>query len=231
MSLKQIKILLKKSTPAKKPVARFFKTGKGEYAEKDKFIGIPVPILRKIAKQYIYLSIEEVYLLLKSSFNEERMLALFILIKRYQLGDLKEKNKIYQFYLKNLKFVNNWNLVDGSAPFIIGVHLLDLDKKILLSLSRSDDLWEKRIAIVSTWYFIRHHQFNLTLKIAKILLKDEHDLIHKAVGWMLREVGKKDIDLLRRFLDQHASVMPRTMLRYAIERLPTHHRKYYLLKA
>jgi 3-methyladenine DNA glycosylase AlkD len=233
-SYKHIHVNLKKiavKTPRAKGV--FFKTGPGEYAEKDKFLGVPNPILRQLAKMHKELPITEIQSLLKSIFNEERMLALFILVLQYQKALQPEKEKIFKFYLQHLKYVNNWNLVDASAHLIIGCHLLGIDNKkdknILLTLSKSTVMWERRIAIVSTWYFIRHDQHDWTFKIAKVLLKDEQDLIHKAVGWMLREVGKKNIHQLIEFLERHAHLMPRTMLRYAIEKFPEAKRKAFLL--
>lgn len=230
-NFKQVKTILRKSAnQSPNAAARFFKTGSGDYAEMDKFIGVNVPTLRIVANRFITLPILDIQLLLESHINEERQLALFILVKRYSLGSLQEKKKIYQFYMKNLKYVNNWNLVDSSAHLIIGAHLLETNKNILLTLSKSKLLWEKRVAIVATWYFIRNNQFEWTLKIAKILLKDPHDLIHKAVGWMLREVGKRNLNPLITFLDQHATSMPRTMLRYAIEKFPPKERKAYLMQ-
>jgi 3-methyladenine DNA glycosylase AlkD len=213
--------------------AQFFKTAPGGYAEHDRFIGVSVPELRKIAKDFSTLSMPELLLLLKSPINEERLLALIIKCNQYKKGNLKQCEVLYKSYLKHLKYVNNWNLVDSSAHLIVGAYLLNnnKDKTILSTLAKSEDLWERRIAIVSTWYFIRHYQFDWTIKIAKILLKDSEDLIHKAVGWMLREMGKKDEKVLADFLAQHATLMPRTMLRYAIEKFSPKQRKAYLEKA
>jgi len=208
----------------------FYKSSKGDYAEHDQFIGVTVPNIRKIARQFSDIPVTEVQELIQSSINEERLLALIILTNQYQKGNLEVKEKIYQFYFSNLKYVNNWNLVDTSAHLIIGAHLLDSDKKILFELSKSEIMWYRRIAIVSTWYFIRNHQLVWTFKIAKALINDHHDLIHKATGWMLREAGKRDANQLTNFLDQYATLMPRTMLRYAIEKLPKEKRKYYLSK-
>lgn len=208
--------------------AKYFKTGKGDYAEHDKFIGVNVPTLRKLAQEWGELPLSETRFLLASKVNEERFIALAILVQQYKVGKSDQKEKIYQFYLDNLKGVNNWNLVDASAHLIIGAHLLNKNKAILLTLSKSPSLWERRIAIVATWYFIRNNEFSHTLKIAKVLLNDSHDLIHKAIGWMLREVGKKDINVLVEFLDQNALKMPRTALRYAIESFPETKRKKYL---
>ena len=211
-------------------IARFFKTGKGQYAERDKFLGIAVPILRQFAKQFHTLPISGLKELLSSPFNEERLLALIILVNRYKEGGLEAKEEIYQLYLHSLNAVNNWNLVDASAPYILGAHLLDKDKDILWILGQSSLLWERRVAIVSTLHFIKHSSFEESLKLAQLLLEDPHDLIHKAVGWVLREVGKKDLETLETFLDKHNATMPRTMLRYAIEKMPTNQRLFYLGK-
>ena len=222
----QIKSLLQESPKQASHI--FFKTGVGEYAEHDKFIGISVPNLRKIAKSFADLPFAEIQDFIKSPINEERLLALFILVGQYKTGDDKLKDKIYHFYIANLNYVNNWNLVDASAHLIIGDYLFEKDKKLLLDLAESENLWERRIAIISTLWFIRQNHFDWTIKIATILLNDKQDLIHKAVGWMLREVGKKDKTLLIDFLNQHASNMPRTMLRYSIEKFSVSERKDFL---
>jgi len=206
----------------------FFKTGAGSYAEHDQFIGVPVPTIRTIAKDFLDLSLDEITQLLKSPINEERFLGLIILVHQYQKASDSHKEELYQFYMDNLKHVNNWNLVDASAHLILGAHLCNKNRDILISLSQSDILWERRIAIVATWYFIRKNDLEWTFKIAALLLNDKHDLIHKAVGWMLREAGKKDIQQLINFLNAHAAHMPRTMLRYAIEKFPEQQRKSYL---
>lgn len=202
----------------------FFKTGEGDYAEKDQFLGISVPMLRIIAKQVSKLELDQLQILLNSKFNEERLLALLILTNQYT----SNKNEVYKFYIDNICQVNNWNLVDASAHLIVGAHLHDSDKEILFSLAKSSDLWKRRIAIVATWHFIKNNEYRTTMEIAEILLNDDHDLIHKAVGWMLREVGKKDVWILRDFLNRFASKMPRTMLRYAIEKFPEIERKTFL---
>ncbi len=209
----------------------FYKTGVGEYAEHDKFIGVNVPTIRKIATEFLHLTCKEIQNLIESPFNEERLVALFILIHWHRGADGAAKEKLYLFYMRNLKWVNNWNLVDASAHWIIGAHLLKADKSILLTLAKSDVMWERRISIVSTWYFIRHSDLEWTFTISEMLLNDQHDLIHKAVGWMLREAGKQDPDRLIAFLDQHACRMPRTMLRYSIEKFPEHQRKSYLMRS
>jgi len=212
-----------------KILSRFFKTGKGEYGEGTIFLGIVVPVLRKIAKRYNTLSFAELQGLLNSNIFEYRLVALLVLVGQYQKRGSKRK-RVVSFYLKNAKRVNSWGLVDISAPKILGDYLLDKDRRVLYRLVRSKNLWERRIAVLSTFAFIREGQFDDALKISEILLTDDHDLIHKAVGWMLREVSKKDLSVLREFLDQHASMMPRTMLRYSIEKLPERQRKSYLGK-
>ncbi len=205
----------------------FFKTGIGDYGQHDRFIGVTVPNLRKIAKNFSKLSLAEIQKLIESRINEERLLALLILNIQYQKAAIEDKEKLYKFYLKNLKQVNNWNLVDSSAHLIIGAHLLNQDKTILLTLAKSEIMWHRRIAIVTTWHFIRNNNLEWTFRIAKILLNDQHDLIHKAVGWMLREAGKKDQNQLIKFLNQYITQMPRTMLRYSIEKFPEDQRKGY----
>lgn len=197
---------------------RFFKTGKGEYGEGDKFLGISVPEIRKVFKKYYNtLELKEIKELLLSPYNEERLLALMILVE--QFGKLRETHEVYDFYVKHMDRVNNWNLVDLSARPIVGVYLMDKDRTILDQWARSDNLWVRRIAIVATWNFIKNGQFDDTLRIARMLMNDQQDLIHKAVGWMLRELGKQDEEVLKLFLKKHQTIMPRTTLRYAIERL------------
>ncbi|HSC25291.1 MAG TPA: DNA alkylation repair protein [Candidatus Babeliales bacterium] len=208
----------------------FFKTGVGDYAEHDQFINVSVPVLRKITKQFSDLSSDNIQQLLTSSFNEERLLALFILVQQYQKSNDNNKNELYQLYINNIKYVNNWNLVDASAHLILGAHIIHKDKDILITLARSNNLWKRRIAIVATWYFTRLNECEWTFKIALLLLTDTHDLIHKSVGWMLREAGKKSTPLLIDFLDIYAKQMPRTMLRYAIEKLPEQQRKLYMIR-
>jgi len=207
---------------------RFFKTGKGEYGEGDVFLGIKVPEQRKIAKNYCELTLKESQKLIDSKIHEERMVCLFILMARYKKASESEKEEIYNFYLKNARRVNNWDLVDLSAPNIVGVHLAGKDREILYKLAKSENLWEKRIAVLSCFTFVRNRDFNDALKIAEMLLQDKHDLIHKAVGWMLREIGKRDKRAEEVFLKKHYKKMPRTMLRYAIEKFPEKKRKKYL---
>jgi len=210
---------------------RFFKTGRGEYGEGDIFLGIKVPVQRKVASKFEDLPLKDIEQLLHSSIHEYRMTAIIILVNQFKKADEKLREKIYKLYLRNSKWVNNWNLVDSSAHYIVGEYLLDNSRDVLCKLAKSKILWERRIAIISTFAFIRYNDFKDTIKLAKILLDDEHDLMHKACGWMLREVGKKseqgEKELIK-FLDKHTLEMPRTMLRYAIERLPEKKRKYYL---
>ena len=206
----------------------FFKTGPGHYGEGDVFLGITVPVLRKLAKECQDASVAETMRLLKSTIHEERLLALFLLVHAYSTGDDPVKRKIYTLYLKNTRYVNNWDLVDLSAPNIVGDYLGDKSRKPLYDLANSRDLWKKRIAILATFHFIKQNDFSDTLKISRLLIKDEHDLIHKAVGWMLREVGKRDLKTEERFLLRYYKKMPRTMLRYAIERFPEGKRQRYL---
>jgi 3-methyladenine DNA glycosylase AlkD len=208
---------------------RFFKTGLGQYGEGDIFIGVMVPQSRKVAKKFSQLHLVEVKTLLYSRIHEERLVALLILVWRYSsaLSRREEKEEIVKFYLDNIKQVNNWDLVDLSAPNILGAHLIYRDRRLLYRLARSENVWERRIAILATYPFIRNGDFSDTLKIAEMLLHDRHDLIHKAAGWMLREVGKRDAASEEAFLEKHFSVMPRTMLRYAIERLSESKRRRY----
>lgn len=227
ISLKKELNLLKDRNQAK-ILKRFFKTGKGEYGEGDIFLGIKVPIQRVIAKKYIKLSLRNIQILLKSKIHEHRLVALIIMTKQYKMGDEKKETALFRLYIKNYKNIDNWDLVDLSAPHIVGAYLLNRSKKILYDFARSTDLWKKRIAIISTLAFIRSNKFDDTLHLAEILLDDTHDLIHKAVGWMLREVGKRDQTKEEQFLKRYYKKMPRTMLRYAIERFPEMRRKAYL---
>lgn len=209
--------LKKLRNPAKAKIyQRFFKTGKGEYGEGEKFLGLTIPQIRQIAKDAPELSLPEILSLLTGEFHEDRWLANMLLSRQYRQANLAGKKKIIAFYLKNTKKFNNWDLVDGSAPNILGDWLVDKDKAVLYQLARSQNLWERRIGIMATFAFIRQGLFADSLKISAILLTDRHDLIHKAVGWMLREVGKKDLAAEEKFLQKYAAKMPRTMLRYAI---------------
>jgi 3-methyladenine DNA glycosylase AlkD len=276
--LKQLQREIKKlANPQKeKLLQRFFKTGKGEYAEGDIFLGIMVPQSRKLAKKYADLNIKQLTELIRSKIHEERLIALFILINKYKTTN--HKNICFHFYIKNMKYINNWDLVDLSAPNIVGEHLLNskslapqprfadvvrqssvkpslvsasLSKSrqqtgtqptfnssesgllrpidILESLAKSENIWERRIAVLATFQFIKNNKFAESLEIAKILLQDKHDLIHKAVGWMLREIGKRDQAVEIEFLNKYYEKMPRTMLRYAIEKFPEELRQDYLL--
>ncbi len=218
-------------------LSRFFKTGKGQYGEGDIFLGIKVPEQRRIAKKYQDISIKELHKMLLSKIHEERLISLFILITKYNKTDMTGKKEIAGFYLKNTRQINNWDLVDLSAGNILGNYLLDKvgstrlrDRAILYKLAKSNNLWERRIAIMTTFAFIRNNEFEDALNIAELLLKDRHDLIHKAAGWMLREVGKRDLKTEEEFLKKHCKHMPRTMLRYAIERFDEEKRKSYLKK-
>jgi 3-methyladenine DNA glycosylase AlkD len=233
MSLQQLKQELKQAAnPEKaKDLQRFFKTGKGEYAEGDIFLGIQVPITRQIIKNHFNLTYQELAELLNSKFHEERLSALLILNQKFKKAkkDHKERYYIYNFYLKNTKGINNWDLVDLSAPNIPGEFLFkNQDQSMLRHLAQSQNIWERRIAILSTLAFIKNRKFGESLAIAKMLLNDEHDLIHKAVGWMLREIGKRNQEVLETFLNQNYKTMPRTMLRYAIEKFPEDLRQKYL---
>jgi 3-methyladenine DNA glycosylase AlkD len=210
-------------------LTRFFKTGPGQYADGDKFLGIIVPQTRKIANECKNLPLAAALKLLQSNFHEERLMALFILVDKYNLGSEKEKGKIFKEYLRLApKYVNNWDLVDSSADKIVGKHLFKRPRSLLTRLAKSTNLWERRIALLATFHFIRQGQFADTLQIAEILLNDKHDLIHKAAGWMLREVGNRSMPSELAFLDMHARRMPRTMLRYAIERFPKRLKKKYM---
>jgi 3-methyladenine DNA glycosylase AlkD len=206
----------------------FFKTGPGQYGAGDKFLGLRVPALRRLARDYAELSRDDVLRMLASSWHEERLLALVLMADAYQSGDAAERKLVHRDYLANTRYINNWDLVDASAAGIVGAHLSAGDIALLVGLARSKDLWERRIAIVATHYFIKRDRFGPTLIVAELLLRDSHDLIHKAVGWMLREVGKRDRKVLDGFLREHYQGMPRTMLRYAIERHPEDLRKKYL---
>jgi 3-methyladenine DNA glycosylase AlkD len=207
---------------------RFFKTGPGAYGEGDVFLGIRVPVIRKQVRACRDLPMGEVKKLLGSRFHEARLLALLLLVERYRRGTDRERERIYKLYLARTRHVNNWDLVDLSAEHIVGAHLAGRSRRPLHRLARSADLWERRIAILSTFHFIRQDDFAETLALAELLLHDSHDLIHKAVGWLLREVGKRDRKTEVAFLKKHYRAMPRTMLRYAIERFPERERRRYL---
>lgn len=208
----------------------FFKTGPGQYGEGDRFLGISVPPIRRFAAEFERLPLNEVERLLESPWHEARLLAVIVLARQYRRGGPVDQAAIVRLYLRRTDRINNWDLVDVSAPAIVGAHLLTRRRSILRRLARSSSVWERRIAIVATYRFIQEGQYQDTLDLAERLLGDRHDLIHKATGWMLREVGKRDDRVLRRFLDRHAAAMPRTALRYAIERLPPADRRRYMMK-
>lgn len=212
-----------------KNLAWFFKTGKGQYGYGDKFLGLTVPAIRRVAARHRSLAFPDVARLLRSPFHEERFAALEILVMRYEGGSEAEQERVFRFYLSHTGRINNWDLVDTSAPYIVGEHLAERPRQVLYRLARSRNLWERRIAVVSTFAFIRRGELSDTFRLAEILLNDTHDLMHKAVGWALREAGKKSMPDLERFLKRHQREMPRTALRYAIERMPEKKRRAYLL--
>ena len=206
---------------------RFFKTGKGQYGEGDQFLGIRVPVLRRLARKYRGTPIDELLGLLRSEFHEERLLSLLMFVDLFQRVSETRKT-IYTLYLDHTRYVNNWDLVDSSAEHIVGAYLRERDRKPIYNLSHSEILWERRVAIMSTFHFIKQDEFIDVLRISAALLEDAEDLIHKAVGWMLREIGKRDIGVEEDFLRKHYRKMPRTMLRYAIEKFPEERRQDYL---
>lgn len=208
--------------------SRYFKTGQGQYGEGDRFLGIRLPDIRAQLKKCETASLENIQQLLMSAFHEERLFALLLLVRKFAKGDEKEKATIYSLYLDNTHLINNWDLVDSSASHIVGSYLESRDKQILYKLVKSSSIWERRIAVISTFQFIRNNRFNDALKLATQLLNDPEDLVHKAVGWMLREIGKRDVAVEEAWLQAHYKKMPRTMLRYAIERFPAQVRKKYL---
>lgn len=215
--------------PAKAAILqRFFKTGPGQYGDGDIFLGVIVPKSRQVAKKFSQLPLEEIRTLLYSPVHEERLVALLILMRKYDSSSQSEKEEIVKFYIDNLTQVNNWDLVDLSAPGILGAHLKKGARQVLYTLAKSSSMWKRRVAIVSTYYLIRNGEFEETLRIAEILLHDDQDLVHKAVGWMLREVGKRNAALEEAFLDKHYSIMPMTMLRYAIERFQQEKKSHYM---
>jgi len=225
------KDLRKIADPVKaKLLQGFFKTGKGEYGEGDIFLGVTVPLSRKIAIKFRDLSFAEITKLLQSRIHEERLIALLILVDNFNTANEISQKKIYDFYLQSTKYINNWDLVDLSSHEIVGGYLVNKDVSILKKLAKSKNLWEKRIACISTFEFIRNNRLDVSLELAEMLLQDKHDLIHKAVGWMLREIGKRDLKTEIEFLDKHYKKMPRTMLRYAIEKFPEKVRVAYLKK-
>jgi 3-methyladenine DNA glycosylase AlkD len=230
MKAKEIPKKLKNFSSKEKAeiLQRFFKTGPGEYGEGDIFIGVKVPEIRQVAKEHVDISLKECGQFISSKIHEERILGLLILIQKFAKADETEKSIIYKFYMRNIKHINNWDLVDLSAPHIAGAYLLKRSKKDLYSLLKSKNLWERRIAIIATFYFIKQNQFSDTLALSEKLLADKEDLMRKAVGWMLREIGKRDLKTEEAFLKEHYKTMPRTMLRYAIEKFPEAKRQKYL---
>ncbi|MFD2167881.1 DNA alkylation repair protein [Thalassotalea euphylliae] len=207
---------------------RFFKTGKGEYGEGDRFIGIRVPVIRKQIKLYKTLPLDQVSQLLKHDIHEIRLFALLLLVARFKPKRSLEREQIYEIYLTHLGYINNWDLVDSSCHVIVGEYLADKDRTLLYQWAKHDNLWYRRIAIISTLHFIKLNDFSDTLAISTELLKDKEDLIHKATGWMLREVGNRNQETLLDYLDKHYTIMPRTMLRYAIEKLTAQQRQHFL---
>jgi 3-methyladenine DNA glycosylase AlkD len=227
---KQIIAIAKKQASKEKTaiLERFFKTGPGQYGAGDVFWGLSVPQSRTIAKKYKDLNLVEIKKLLESPVHEIRLIALLILVEQFTNGDVMKQRAVAKFYLKNTNYINNWDLVDLTASKILGSWLLDKDTAILYKLIKSNNLWERRIAIVATYAFIKADNLKHTLKLSEKLLNDTHDLMHKASGWMLREMGKRSIKDLKTFLNKYSRTMPRTMLRYAIEKLPERERKFYL---
>ena len=207
---------------------RFFKTGPGEYGAGDRFLGIRVPVLRRLARDYRSLSTDDALALLQSRWHEERLLGLILLVGIYQRGEGAHKQAVYDAYLAHTRHINNWDLVDASAEHIVGPHVIPDKLEVLERLARSPDLWERRIAMLATFHGIKQGQFAPALRVATLLLDDRHDLIHKAVGWMLREIGKRDRAVEQAFLREHHEVLPRTALRYAIEHFPERERRRYL---
>ncbi len=234
MTVSKVVSKLKSESSSEKAevLSRFFKTGKGAYGEGDRFLGVTMPEVRRVAREFRELAFSEIEKLLSSPYHEVRMTGLLILVDRFERADETGRKEIYEYLLDHRGAMNNWDLIDAIVPKIVGAYLVTQRKKRknLYTLAQSDDLWERRIAMLATFSFIREDDFDDTLAIAELLLDDPHDLIHKATGWMLREVGKRDLATLRGFLDAHAFRMPRTMLRYAIEKLPEAERKGYMSK-
>lgn len=223
---KELKTYINKEKKAFLP--KFFRAHPGGYGEGDKFLGVVVPDQRRIAKKYKNLALSEIETLLKSKYHEERLTGLFILTIQFEQSKDKEKEKLAKFYIKNISSVNNWDLVDSTAHKILGPYLINKDKKLLYEWVDSNSIWKRRTSIMTTFYFIKYGNFQDTLKLASKLLDDREDLIHKAVGWMLREIGKNDVKTLEKFLRNNYKKMPRVMLRYSIEKMPTQKRIAYL---
>ncbi len=208
--------------------AGFFKAMPGGYGEGDRFLGIRVPVVRKQVRAFRDAPLRAVRALLKSGYHEERLFAVLLLADQYRRGDAEQQTAIYDLYMSHREYVNNWDIVDSSAHLIVGPHLQDRDRSVLYELAASNVLWDRRIAMMATYHYIRQQDFRDALRIARILRDDEHDLIHKVVGWMLREIGNRDRSAEERFLKSNYHKMPRTMLRYAIEKFPERLRKAYL---
>lgn len=209
----------------------FFKTDPGQYGAGDKFMGVTVPNIRLVAKQFVNLDLKEIEKLLHNSTHEVRLIALIILVNQYKMGNVEKQQKIYEFYLAQTEWINNWDLVDCSAAYIVGNYLLNKSKNILVTLAKSENIWERRISVVATFAFIKNNNPRDALKIIELLLHDSHDLIHKASGWMLREVGKNcGLEIEEAFLRKHYKIMPRTMLRYAIEKFSEEKKVFYMKK-
>jgi 3-methyladenine DNA glycosylase AlkD len=209
---------------------RFFKTAPGEYGEGDIFLGVKVPSIRKTAAKYSSFPLNQLKELISSPYHEERLLALIILTKQFNKSNEEEKKKIVEFYLKNRKYINNWDLIDLSAPYILGPYFYDKDKSVLFDLIHNGNMWDKRIAVLAAFYFIKQNDFYTSLEFITQLLDDRRDLINKACGWMLREIGKRDLKTEEEFLNKYYKIMPRTMLRYAIEKFPDEKRREYMKK-
>jgi 3-methyladenine DNA glycosylase AlkD len=223
-------VINQKNPQKAKLLSGYFKTGPGQYGEGDIFYGLTVPQCRKIVANYRELPITDIQKLISSKIHEIRLIALLILVDQYKRAGETDKKIIYEFYLKNSRFINNWDLVDLTAPKIVGEYLINKDRKILYQLAKSNNIWDRRIAVLTTFTFIKNGQYDDSIRITEMLLVDRHDLIHKAVGWMLREIGKRDIEAEEQFLKKYYLKMPRTMLRYAIEKFPEPKRRKYLLK-
>jgi 3-methyladenine DNA glycosylase AlkD len=224
----QKELLSKANTQKAAVMQQYFKTGEGEYGAGDLFLGISVPIQRAIARRYTELPLTELKKMFASRTHEFRFTCLEILVAKYEKADDSLKEKIFNFYLRNRQYVNNWDLVDTSVEYIVGDYLFGYDTSVLYDMARSKNIWDRRMAIMATFTFIKKHTFADALKIAALLIGDEHDLIHKAVGWMLREIGKRSLEVEEKFLAKHYKKMPRTMLHYAIERFPQQQRQKYL---
>ena len=226
VALKQLRAL---GSPARaRALLGYFKTGPGQYGAGDRFLGINVPQVRGLAREFATLPLDDIERLLDSSWHEARLLALVLMASRYAKSDTRTQEQIYRRYLRRTDRINNWDLVDTSAPQVVGAHLWRRSRAPLRRLAKSKSLWERRIAMVATQYFITRRDFDDAVAIAEMLLSDREDLIHKATGWMLREIGKRDEATLLRFLDRHAAAMPRTALRYSIERLSPARKKQYM---